>query len=267
MREYGIVGSLIVAIFSLCAPFGAAVSAAEAVSSPTVLITGSNRGIGLGLAEGYAKAGWHVLATCRKPADAKALAALAKRFPAVQIEALDVTDAGSIQSLATKLADQPIDVLINNAGITGSPPAQVLGNMDFELYERVFAVNTLGPLMVAEAFLPHLRAGKQKKIMNISTSEGSFGVDRGPARIAFYRSSKSALNMLMLNYAKMAVQEGIAVGLVNPGPVDTDMMKNSRMPNLRSVALTVSELMPIIENLDMDNTGTFWNYDGNVLAW
>jgi len=267
MHQCGVFRKLVIAALCLVAPLVATVSFAEAVSSPTVLITGSNRGIGLGLAEGYAKAGWQVLATCRNPAGADALIALAKQYPRVQIETLDVTDAATIQALADKLAEHPIDVLINNAGITGNPPAQVLGNMDFDLYERVIAVNTIGPLLVAEAFLPHLRAGEQKKIMNISTSEGSFGVDRGPARIAFYRSSKSALNMLMLNYAKMAVKEGIAVGLVNPGPVDTDMMKNSRMPSLRSVDLTVSELMPIIENLSVDNAGTFWNYDGNVLAW
>jgi NAD(P)-dependent dehydrogenase (short-subunit alcohol dehydrogenase family) len=267
MRQYRVFRKLAIATLFLVAPLVATVSFAEAVSPSTVLTTGSNRGIGLGLVEGYAKAGWHVLATCRNPSTADALAALAKQYSRLQIERLDVTDTATIEALATKLSAQPIDVIINNAGITGNPPAQVLGNMDFDLYARVIAVNTIGPLLVAEAFLPHLRAGEQKKIMNISTSEGSFGVDRGPARIAFYRSSKSALNMLMLNYAKMAVNEGIAVGLVNPGPVDTDMMKNSRMPSLRSVDLTVSELVPIIENLNLENTGTFWNYDGNVLAW
>lgn len=242
------------------------VSFAETVTSPTVLITGSNRGIGLGLTRAYAEAGWQVLATCRNPDTADDLAALAKRYPLLQIESLDVTDAEGIVALAARLTDRPIDLLINNAGITGNPRTQTWGNLDLEQYQDVLAVNTIGPLLVAEAFLPHLRKGQQKKIMNVSTSEASFGADRGPARIPFYRSSKAALNMLMLNYAKMAAKEGIAVGLANPGPVDTDMMKGVNMP-LRSVELAATELIAIIDDLNVDNSGTFWDYDGSELAW
>ena len=239
---------------------------AHAADAGTVLITGSNRGIGLGFVRAYAERGWRVIATCRNPAAAGELQALAAEYSAVRIEALDVTDAAEIRALAARLDGAAIDVLMNNAGITGNPRTQLFGRMDLAEYERVLAVNTLGPLRVAEAFLPHLRSGTQRKIVNISTSEASFGMDRGPARIPFYRSSKVALNMLMLNYAKMAAADDVAVALVNPGPVDTDMMRGVQMPK-RSVALAVSEVMAITDKLNLDNSGTFWNYDGSVLAW
>ncbi len=256
-------GSLILSALLLVTVFSQPAGAADA---GTVLITGANRGIGLGFVRAYADQGWQVIATCRSPDAATELQALAADYPAVSIEALDVTDAAGIQRLAALLDGKAIDILINNAGITGNPRSQLLGRMDLAEYERVLAVNTLGPLRVAEAFLPHLRAGAQRKIVNISTSEASFGMDRGPARIPFYRSSKVALNMLMLNYAKMAAADDIAVALVNPGPVDTDMMRGVNMPK-RSVALAVSEVMAITEQLNLDNSGTFWNYDGSVLAW
>jgi len=266
MSQHRVWWGVLITILWLMTPQVSTVSVAETVNPPTVLITGSNRGIGLGLARAYAEAGWQVLATCRNPAGAAELKALAKHYPLVKIESLDVTDADGIAALADKLADRPIDVLINNAGIIGNPRTQTWGNLDIEQYQDVLAVNTIGPLLVAEAFLPHLRLGQQKKILNVSTSEASFGADRGPARIPFYRSSKAALNMLMLNYAKMAAQEGIAVGLANPGPVDTDMMKGVNMP-LRSVELAAVELIAIVDQLDVDNSGTFWDYDGSVLAW
>lgn len=266
MPQHRVCRIVFIAALSLLAPLVTAVSFAETATSPTVLITGSNRGIGLGLAQAYAAAGWQVLATCRNPDSAAELAELAKQQPMVQVERLDVTDPAGIAALAAKLQDRPIDLIINNAGVTGNSRAQVWGNMDIDRYAGILAVNTIGPLRVSEAFLPHLRKGQQKKIMNVSTSEASFGADAGPARIPFYRSSKAALNMLMLNYAKMAAKEGIAVGLANPGPVDTDMMKGVRMP-LRPVTLAAAELMSIIDDLSVDNSGTFWNYDGSEMAW
>jgi NAD(P)-dependent dehydrogenase (short-subunit alcohol dehydrogenase family) len=239
---------------------------ADAADSGTVLITGSNRGIGLGFVQAYAERGWQVIATCREPDQANALQAIASGKPRVKIEALDVTNAAQIAALALKFKGQPIDVLINNAGITGDPRAQSISGMDLAAYERVLAVNTLGPARVSEAFLGHLRAADNPKIINISTSEASFGLDRGPARIAFYRSSKAALNMFMLNYAKMAAADGIAVALINPGAVDTDMMRGLSMPK-RPVSLAVAELMAIADRLTVEESGSFWNYDGDVIPW
>jgi NAD(P)-dependent dehydrogenase (short-subunit alcohol dehydrogenase family) len=239
---------------------------AAAQDAGTVLITGSNRGIGLGFVEAYAERGWQVIATCREPQRADALRALAETHDRVSVEALDVTDAAAIAALADKLKGQPIHVLINNAGITGDPRAQGIDGMDLAAYERVLAVNTLGPARISEAFLPNLRAADNPRIINISTSEASFGLDRGPARIAFYRSSKAALNMFMLNYAKMAAADGIAVALVNPGAVDTDMMRGLNMPK-RPVSLAVAEVMAIADRLTVEQSGRFFNYDGKVIPW
>jgi NAD(P)-dependent dehydrogenase (short-subunit alcohol dehydrogenase family) len=101
---------------------------------PTVLITGSNRGIGLGFVKHYAAEGWNVIATCRKPEQAEDLAALQREYPNIVIEQLDVTDHARIDALADAYRDQPIDLLVNNAAILGSLPEQKIGGLDYELF-------------------------------------------------------------------------------------------------------------------------------------
>ena len=103
----------------------------------TVLITGSNRGIGLALAEHYAKEGWKVIATCRKPNQAVRLKNIADKHPLVMIEEIDVTDMQTINKVAYKYKDSSIDVLINNAGISGGLTNQVFGNLDYSIFKRV----------------------------------------------------------------------------------------------------------------------------------
>ena len=110
----------------------------------TVLITGANRGIGLGLARQYAANGWHVIGTARKPDAAEELLSVAE-----DVLQLDVTDPGSIDRLARDLADVPVDMLINNAGILPFMPK--LADVDFDAYERALAVNTTGPARVTQA--------------------------------------------------------------------------------------------------------------------
>ena len=122
--------------------------------APTVLITGANRGIGLELARQYAGRGWRVIATTRRPADATALLALAKLHPSVTVEVLDVTDHAGIAALATKYKGMPIDVLLNNAGISGDGEGGDFGQLNYDVYDKVHAVNVVGPLNMAEAFLP-----------------------------------------------------------------------------------------------------------------
>ena len=232
----------------------------------TVLITGANRGIGLGFVRSYGERGWRVIATCRDPAQATELAEFANEHPNVSIMQLDVSSASETAALAQALNGQPIDLLINNAGTTGNVRNQSVGKLDMAEFAQVLAVNTIGPLRVAEALLPNVMAGKQKKIVNLSTSEASFGMDRGPARIPFYRSSKSALNMLMLNYAKMVADRGVTVLLVNPGPVDTDMMKGAGM-KLASVDSAVGQIVPLMDQLSLADSGKFWNFDGKPVPW
>ena len=236
-----------------------------ATLEPTVLITGSNRGIGLELAREYADRGWHVIATARKPADAAELQKIASVHKNVELIALDVTDHTAIDALAAKLKGQPIDVLLHNAGTSGGVSAQVFGHMKYEVFREVLEVNTIGPLKLTEALIANVRASVQKKVILIGTSEASFA-HINAARLYWYRASKSAAHMLMLNLAYELQGSGVSVGVVNPGPVDTDMMKGVRMP-LQSPALAVGKVMGIIDQINVANTGKFWDYNGGQLAW
>ena len=120
---------------------------------PSTLVTGANRGIGFEFARQYLADGWQVYAACRNPASASELRRLAEDSDnRLRILAMDVTDPASIQATAAELDGQAIDVLINNAGIIG-PRGQTIGNIDYEAWAEVFAVNTMGPMRVSEAFV------------------------------------------------------------------------------------------------------------------
>ena len=249
-------------VFALLAAGADAVRAAD---PPTVLITGSNRGIGLALTREYAAHGWHVIATARKPQDATELLQLAAKDKNVTLEALDVTDHAMVDALARKLAGQPIDLLIHNAGISGALPAQVLGHMDYQVFRQVLEVNTIAPMKLSETLLANIEHSSQKKIILIGTSEASLtGVNA--ARLYWYRSSKAAAHMLMLNLAYQLKDRGISVAVINPGPVDTDMMKGVPMP-LQSPAEAAAKVAAIVAGLNVANTGKFWNYRGGTIPW
>ena len=245
----------------------ASVGPSLAADKGTVLVTGANRGIGLEFAKQYAAKGYKVIATARKPAVAVELNALAKADKDIVVEALDVTDNAAIDALAAKYKGQAIDILINNAGITGSPDKQRFGSIDYASFDDVMNTNVRGPLKMTEAFTEHLAASQQKKVMVVSSSEGSIGSVTSN-RQPFYRASKAAVNMAMKNVSYTLKDKGISVALINPGPVDTDMMAaaRGRMP-LRTTELAVRELSAIMETLTVDKTGTFFNFDGTTLPW
>jgi NAD(P)-dependent dehydrogenase (short-subunit alcohol dehydrogenase family) len=134
----------------------------------SVLVTGANRGLGLEFARQYAAEGWRVYAACRNPAAADQLRDLAKEAgDRLTVVGMDVTDGESIKGAARKLSDVALDVLINNAGISGAA-GQVTGRVDYASWARVFDVNTMGPLRVTEAFvearLPTIRPADQLPI-------------------------------------------------------------------------------------------------------
>jgi NAD(P)-dependent dehydrogenase (short-subunit alcohol dehydrogenase family) len=235
---------------------------------PTVLVTGANRGIGLELARQYAARGWKVIGTARKPAEAKELNALAAASGGnVLVEALDVMDLDAIDALARKYEGKPVDILFNNAGVTGGGENQQFAkNMKWELFDDVYRTNVVGPLKMAEAFLPNLVAGNLKKISNVSSSQGSIGTTK-TGTLYIYRSSKAALNMVMKNLANQLKSKSIAVALIDPGPVDTDMMAMLPKKMLRPVDTAGSDLIRITDQLSMENTGTYWTFDGTVLPW
>lgn len=258
---------ILVAVFSLLGTSALTLPASWAADSPgTVLITGANRGIGLALAREYAAAGWTLITTARKPAGAADLKALAAANPGrVSIEPLDVLDHASIDALAARYRGRPIDVLINNAGITGNRFQQVPGKFDYAEFRQVLETNVIAPLKIADTFLPQVQASRLKKIVVISSSEGSIAEVKRPAGY-FYRSSKSAVNMVMRNLALELKPRGVTVVLVNPGPVDTDMMKGAPIP-LQSPAEAAGRVIAVTAKATLEDTGKFWDYRGGELPW
>jgi NAD(P)-dependent dehydrogenase (short-subunit alcohol dehydrogenase family) len=232
----------------------------------TVLITGANRGIGFEFARQYAGKGWRVIAGARNPGQADQLQALQKLHPEISIEALDVSDTKSIDELAGKLEGVAIDVLINNAGLFGEFADQMFGNLKFEQFDAFMRTNALGPLKMCEAFLPHLKAGRQKKMISITSQAGSFALDSGGLPgMYFYKSSKAAQNMLMRNIAKDVKEYGVMVGILSPGMVNTagdDLPPERRFPGLIEPPESIGGMIEVIADLKLKETGSFIRYNG-----
>ena len=255
-------------------------------AAPTVLITGSNRGIGLEFARQYADLGWRVIATCRSPAEADALKAIAATHPNVVIEKLDITDHAQVDELAERYSYLAIDLLLNNAALLSDRPKQAFGAMDYELFRQILEVNAIGTLKVTEAFTPHVLASSGKKIVTLGSAAGSIGMINPPPDFYAYRASKAALHLLMKNVALELADQGVLVGLINPGLVDTrgimDIGPDDPVPEdfkaivelIRSGALQIStpeqsveQMIPLIENLTPEQSGVFLNADGQQLPW
>ena len=224
-----------------------------------VLVTGAGRGIGFELARRYAVAGWTVLATVRNPEAAAALKALPG---SVETLDLDVSDAASVAALVRRLGGRPIDLLINNAGIYG-PDSDQLGRFDYGAWERVLAVNTLGPLRVTEALLPNLRAGSKRTVATLTSAMGSIA-DNTSGGALFYRSSKAALNAAMKTLAIALRSERFTVVVLHPGWVRTDMGGPAATLD---VATSAAGLIEVIAGLAPADTGRFLNYNGAALPW
>jgi NAD(P)-dependent dehydrogenase (short-subunit alcohol dehydrogenase family) len=240
-------------------------SIGSAADMPTVLITGASRGIGLELARQYAERGWQVVATARTPADATELQAIATKHGNVTVEALDVTNHAQIDALAAKYQGKPVDVLLNNAGISGDSDAGKFGQMNYDVYDKVHAVNVIGPLKMAEAFLPNVAASQQKKIITITSTQGS--ITRSTGGGYFYRSSKAALNMVMHSLAIDLKPKGITVGLVSPGFVRTDFTKGIDLPMMITAEQSATAVIKVIDGYDLVMTGKFMRHTGEEAAW
>jgi len=237
-------------------------------SPGTVLITGSDRGIGYELVKQYAARNWLVLATCRSPDKADALAGLAERYPNVIVEELDVTDIDEIEALAAKHADASIDVLINNAGIFGDVTLQSLEKLDYSTFVEVMAVNAFGPLKVSQAFVDNVAASKQKKIVTITSGLASMGLTSNVKQgFYFYRASKASVNIISRTLAAELREREILVGLFNPGVVDTGFGGTNYPGPKLTPGEAATALIEYIEKLDASNAATMINHDGTVVPW
>jgi NAD(P)-dependent dehydrogenase (short-subunit alcohol dehydrogenase family) len=229
----------------------------------TVLITGANRGIGLEMTKLYAASGHQVLACCRAPASAEKLAAVAASHKGVRPLAVEIANGASVAALAKTVGDQPIDVLINNAGAPGpAPQNQALANMDYEGWAETFAINTMAPLRVLQAFRSNLAAGTNPRAVTITSQMGALGLDM--VAMYAYCTSKAAVNKLMRLASFELKKEGITVALIHPGWVRTDMGgPQAAISPEESAAGIVS----VIEKLSLAETGCFKKWDGETHVW
>jgi NAD(P)-dependent dehydrogenase (short-subunit alcohol dehydrogenase family) len=175
--------------------------------------------------------------------------------------ALDVSDPASVKALKGKLGERPIDIVINNAGISG-PRGRVEGDFPFDDFVQVFAVNSVAPVMVASALRENLKAGKDKKLVTITSQLGSIANHGGGA--SAYNASKAAVNSFMRGLSKSWAKDGISVGLYHPGWVSTDM-GGSAAPV--TPAQSVTGLRARIAELSEKNSGRFVDFQGKELPW
>ncbi len=200
---------------------------ASSANAATVLITGTNRGIGLELAKQYAEKGWDVIATARNPEKADELQALAKKHKKIAVEKLDVSDVKAIEALAAKYKGKPVDILINNAGTLGDVPKQTIGALDQAEFVNVLTANTFGALKVTEAFKANLAAGQMKKAFAMTSGLGSSELTARRGGFYAYRMSKAALNIGFRALAADWKADGIMVGIIAPGMVETDLLQST----------------------------------------
>lgn len=230
---------------------------------PTVLITGANRGLGLEFCRQYLREGWNVLACCRSPEKAAALAELAKPEPRLRVLGLDVGDFAAIDALAARLKGTPIDVLICNAAIYGDTPNTAFGRIDYARWLDALRINTLAPVKLTEAFVDHLRSGESRLTVAITSLMGSMG-DNSSGGSILYRSSKAGLNAAMKSLSFDLRGFGIGVLIVHPGWVRTDMGgRNAPLQASESVA----GMRQVIADYQPSHSGQFLNYRGEIQPW
>ena len=224
------------------------------------LITGANRGIGLALVKAYANRRDKVFATARATSDRTELDAFMQAHPKwVEVLEMDVSDPAEIGRVRRKLEAEPIDILINNAGMSG-PDRQSATDMDFDGLTETLGVNTIARLRVANAFLPNVQAAKGK-IITLSSRMGATGASSDSLA---YRVSSQAVNRLMRALATELKPQGIPVLIVHPGWVKTDMGGEGAQLTPEASA---AQLLKLIDKFDIASTGRFLAWNGKELAW
>ncbi|SEP90969.1 Short-chain dehydrogenase [Ectothiorhodospira magna] len=228
----------------------------------TIVITGANRGIGLALVQQYAETGARIFAACRHPEKAPELSRLAARTQGrVSVHPLDVTQPAQVAALAGVLTDTPVDILINNAGSYG--PATPFGQTDEAAWVETLRINTIAPLKIMEALVDRVAASERRLMVNITSKMGSMG-DNGSGGAYIYRSTKAALNAVVVSAARDLQARKITVVAQHPGWVRTDMGgPNGELDTTESA----TALRHIFARLTLADSGRFIDIDGSDIPW
>lgn len=227
----------------------------------TVLITGSNRGLGLEFVRQYLDKGWKVLAACRDPQQASELIELSNAGH-VELLKLDVASEKDINALGKTLDGRAIDHLILNAGVLGDDCAK-LGEMTQSKWLEVLNINTVAPALLIQALRENVAASEHKTIVGISTRVASIG-DNGSGNMYSYRTSKAALNQILVSAAKNLAEQGVKTVAVHPGWVQTDMGgKDATFTPQESVAGIIN----VAESMTLETSGSFRVFDGSAIEW
>ena len=247
----------------------------------TVLITGANQGIGLEFTKQYAARGWNVIATHRRTTTPETLARLAAENPRLRVERMDVSDPDDIEAVAAKLKGVPIDILLHNAGMVRTDPLdkpdantnQMFGSLDYKLLDDFIHTNVAGPLQLSEQLIENIRAGRQKKIVAISSAAGSistppFMPNGSPVPDHYwYRISKAALNSAMRLLTATLEGEGITVVMFHPGGVRVESFGDLDVPGLESPEQAIGKMIRTIDGLTLQESGRFLENDGRDHPW
>jgi NAD(P)-dependent dehydrogenase (short-subunit alcohol dehydrogenase family) len=254
---------LIVALITLIVAPITGIAAPFANEARTVLITGANRGIGLEFVRQYADKGWNVIATCRSPDKADDLNALADAHKNVVVEQLDLLDHAGIDLLAKSYEGQPVDVLLNNAGLMRGPDrGQIVGTIDYDEFDRFYRINAMGPLKVSEAFYPHVKQSEMKTMAALTTGKGDKGIP--VPGFSLYKTSKAALDALQTEIAIRWKRQGIKVVTLLPGRVLTHG-ETRGAENAVPIADSISGMIDVIDTFSIEQTGHTLQWDGELI--
>ncbi len=244
----------------------------------TILVTGTNKGIGLEIVRQYLEEGFKVIATCRNLSKLDNLNELLNSFPdMISVYQMELLDEKSIESFSSKIKNIPIDIFINNAGVTfGYSRNTKLSNTGISLNKLntfgyiqsdnwlpIFKANCIAPLLLTQLLYRNFLLGNEKKIVFISSKLASITENTGGS-MYMSRSSRSALNQVIKSLSIDLFNQGISVASISPGWVKTD---SGGINALIDVHTSVTGIKKIINELRLENTGKFWDYNGELIPW
>ncbi|MFL2771530.1 MAG: SDR family oxidoreductase [Rhodospirillaceae bacterium] len=237
---------------------------------PTLLITGANRGLGLNLLKLYNDDSWTIHACCRNPDLAAELKTIVNASSGrIMIHKLDVEDPATIDKLKVSLGDTPIDMLINMAGYLGEKSLiepnglQPFGMTDYDIMEKAYRINCVGPLRLCEAIIKNVEVSDKKTIINVSSIVGSIGEDSF-GNFYMYRPSKAALNAISHAMSINLRDRGITVIPLHPGFTKTDMGGPTADINIEE---SVSGIKAVLDKVTIADSGNYLTWEGHVLPW